>query len=220
MVLQAGFRAGKAGPVHARRPLKARTCRVGVEGDDWMVAPLVNAAACRSFLRLNQPSMGRANGPVKEVAVASVSSVLADHVSLRVASVDRLGIAGYIPKLSYEGGLVKFLLHRAAQARYAVNIPSPALLGHNHDRMVAELERFVAAGDVPVVRFKRGEVKEDIARPYQLAAAAAGREAVVLVGKAQERQMAWSGYVDRQSKFSTAGHPHFRSRVSNQRRPL
>ena len=58
--------------------------------------------------------------------MATVSSVLADHVSLRVASVDRLGIAGYIPKLAYEGWLVKFLLHRAAQAKYAVNIPSPA----------------------------------------------------------------------------------------------
>ena len=135
--------------------------------------------------------------------MATVSSVLADHVSLRVASVDRLGIAGYIPKLSYEGGLVKFLLHRAAQAQYAVNIPSPALLGHNHDRMVADLERFVVAGDLPVVRFKRGESKEDIARPYQLAAAGAGREGVVLVGKAQERQMAWTGYVDQRSKRST-----------------
>lgn len=164
--------------------------------------------------------MGRANGPVKEEAVASVSSVLAGHVSLRVASVDRLGIAGYIPKLSYEGGLVKFLLHRAAQAHFAVNIPSPALLGHNHDRMVADLERFVARRDLPVVRFKGGDVKELIARPYQLAAAAAGREGVVLVGKAQERQMAWAGYKDHNSKLSTAGHPHFsfsrQSRVPDQ----
>jgi hypothetical protein len=164
--------------------------------------------------------MGRANGPVKEVAVATVSSLLADHVSLRVASVDRLGIAGYIPKLAYEGGLVKFLLHRAAQAKYAVNIPSPALLGHNHDRMVAELERFVAQRDLPVVRFKAGEVKELIARPYQLAAAASGREGFVLLGKAQERQMAWAGYKDQKSKLATASHPHFsfsrQSRVPDQ----
>src|ERR1700735_3180411 len=104
--------------------------------------------------------MGRANGPVKEVAVATVSSVLAEHVSLRVKSVNRLGIAGYIAKLAYEGGLVKFLLHRAAQAKYAVNIPWPALLGHNHDRMVAELERFVAQRDLPVVRLKAGGGEE------------------------------------------------------------
>jgi hypothetical protein len=164
--------------------------------------------------------MGRANGPVKEVAVATVSSLLSNHVSLRVASVDRLGIAGYIPKLAYEGGLVKFLLRRAAQARYAVNIPSPALLGRNHDRMVADLDRFVAERDVPVLRFKGGDVKEVIARPYQLAAAARGREGVVLVGKAQERQMAWAGYKDDKSKLATVGHPHFsfsrQSRVPDQ----
>jgi hypothetical protein len=153
--------------------------------------------------------MGRANGPLKEVAMATVSSVLADLVSLRVASVDRLAIAGYIPKLSYEGGLVKFLLHRAAQAHYEINIPSPALLGHNHDRMVAELERFVARRDLPVLRFKRGDVKELIARPYQLAAAAAGRDGFVLLGKAQERQLAWAGYKDENSKLSIARHPHF-----------
>jgi hypothetical protein len=153
--------------------------------------------------------MGRANGPLKAVAMATVSSVLADHVSLRVASVDRLAIAGYIPKLSYEGGLVKFLLHRAAQAHYEINIPSPALLGHNHDRMVAELERFVARRDLPVLRFKRGDVKELIARPYQLAAAAAGRDGFVLLGKAQERQLAWAGYKDENSKLSIARHPHF-----------
>ena len=141
--------------------------------------------------------------------MATVSSLLADHVSLRVASVDRLGIAGYVPKLSYEGGLVKFLLHRAAQAHYEINIPSPALLGHNHDRMVAELERFVARRDLPVLRFKRGDVKELIARPYQLAAAAAGRDGFVLLGKAQERQLAWAGYKDENSKLSIARHPHF-----------
>ena len=63
-----------------------------------------------------------------------------------------MGIAGYIPKLAYERGLVKFLLHRAAQEQYAVNIPSPALLGHNHDRMAADLERFVTARELPVLR--------------------------------------------------------------------
>jgi hypothetical protein len=73
--------------------------------------------------------MGRANGPVKEVAVATVSSVLAEHVSLRVASVDRLGIAGYIPKLAYEGGLVKFLLHRAAQGAVRGEHPLAGVAG-------------------------------------------------------------------------------------------
>ncbi|MGH9117925.1 MAG: hypothetical protein ACRD0A_08620, partial [Acidimicrobiales bacterium] len=99
---------------------------------------------------------------------------------------DRIGIAGYIPSLMYEGGLVQFLLHRAALLGKR-NIPSPALLGHNHDRMVRDLDAFVIQQGLPVARFRRGDSKEQIARPYQLAAAADGRFGVVLVGKAQER---------------------------------
>jgi hypothetical protein len=51
------------------------------------------------------------------------------------------------------------LLHRAAHSHDEVNIPSPALLGHNRDRLVADVDRSVADTNVPVVGFKRGEVK-------------------------------------------------------------
>src|SRR5712692_10367326 len=123
--------------------------------------------------------------------MSSVATLLDDHVQLRVGSVDRIGVAGYIRDLVHEGGLVRFLLHRASLVGDR-NIPSPALLAKNHDRLVAELDRFVAAHELPVVRFRRGEAKELIARPYQLAAAAEGRSGVVLLGKAQERMEAWA----------------------------
>jgi hypothetical protein len=140
--------------------------------------------------------------------VGTVATLLAEHVSLRLRCVDRIGVAGYVPNLCHEGGLVRFLLHRASLVGKA-NIPSPALLGHNHDRLVAELDRFVAERDLPVVRFHRGDSKEQIARPYQRAAAADGRPGVVLVGKAQERMDVWRGWVDRASPRSITGHPHF-----------
>jgi hypothetical protein len=140
--------------------------------------------------------------------MSTVATLLDEHVQLRVGSVDRIGIAGYIRDLVHEGGLVRFLLHRASLVGDR-NIPSPALLGHNHDRLVAELERFLAERELPVVRFRRGEAKELIARPYQLAAAAEGRSAVVLVGKQQERTEAWAGYKDTASPFHSKSHPHF-----------
>src|SRR3989442_9035255 len=115
--------------------------------------------------------------------MGTVASLLADHVTLRVRSIDRVGVAGYIPNLMHEGGLVAFLLHRASLIGTR-NIPSPALLGHNHDRMVRDLDRFVADHELAVVRFRRGALKEAIARPHQLAAAAEDRAGVVLVGKA------------------------------------
>ena len=140
--------------------------------------------------------------------MGTVASLLADHVMLRVRAVDRVGVAGYVPALQHEGGLVKFLLHRAAEVGRR-NIPSPALLGHNHDRMVGDLEQFIADHDLPLVRFRRGDSKEQIARPYQLAAADEGRSGVVLVGKAQERMDIWRGWVDKNSPRTTKTHPHF-----------
>lgn len=136
--------------------------------------------------------------------MGTVDTLLADHVSFRITCVDRVGIAGYIPGLQYEGGVVKFLLQRG------YHIPSPVGLGHNHDRLVKDIDRFVVAqSGLEVLRFKKGDCKEDIASPYQQAAAAAGRAGVVLVGKAQERMEAWVGYKDKTSPMGTDAHPHF-----------
>ena len=118
-------------------------------------------------------------------------------------------MAGYVPNLMHEGGLVAFLLHRASLVGTR-NIPSPALLGHNHDRLASDLDRFVTERDLPVVRFRRGDNKERIARPYQLDSASSGRTGVVLVGKAQERMDVWRGWVDKASPQSFKTHPHFR----------
>jgi len=135
--------------------------------------------------------------------VGTVNRLLAEHVNFRVTCVDRVGIAGYIRALQYEGGVVKFILQRGFP------IPSPVVLTRNHDRLVGEVDRFVKANGLTVVRFRKGDVKEDIARPYQEAAAAAGHPGVVVVGKAQERMEAWVGYKDNASSLGTERHPHF-----------
>ena len=135
--------------------------------------------------------------------MGTVARLLAENVSFRCTSVDRIGIRGYIPGLQYEGGVLRFLLERGYR------IPSAAGLAHNHDRLVSELEDLIVASDVPVVRFRRDDCKEDIARPYQLAAAAADRPGLVLVGKAQERTSSWRGFVDDSHAAHRPGHPHF-----------
>ncbi|MGH9116371.1 MAG: hypothetical protein ACRD0A_00345 [Acidimicrobiales bacterium] len=40
--------------------------------------------------------------------MATVASRLADHITLRVRCVDRIGVAGYNPNLMHERGLVQF----------------------------------------------------------------------------------------------------------------
>lgn len=135
--------------------------------------------------------------------MGTVARLLDEHVSFRCTSVDRIGIRGYVPGLQYEGGVVKFLLNRARGT-----IPSPALLVQNHDRLVDELAHLEDHSAVPVVRFKVGQSKEDIARPHQDAAAAEGRSGLVLVGKAQERTSCWRGTVDSSYPGHRSSHPH------------
>jgi hypothetical protein len=131
--------------------------------------------------------------------VATISSLLRDHVTLRVRSVDRLFLQAYVPKLMTQHQLVRFWLDRG------FSIPSPALLARQGRAYVAAIERFAHDHEVPVVRFVKGESKEVAARPYLQAAARAGHFGVVLIGVAQEKTSAWRGW----RQGGPDGHPHF-----------
>ncbi len=131
--------------------------------------------------------------------MATIASLLRDHVTLQVRSVDRLFLQGYVPRLMTEGMVVRFLLDRGNP------IPSPALLGKIGRAYVQAIERFAAEREIPVVRFRKGESKEQTARQYFKRAEAAGRTGVVLIGVAQEKALAWRGWRD----GGPDGHPHF-----------
>lgn len=135
--------------------------------------------------------------------MATIASLLADHVTLRVRSVDRIFLAGYVSSLQSEGLVVRFLLDRARAL--GGTIPSPVLLGEMGRRYVKEIEAFAAANTIELLRFEKNACKEDVARPYLEAAERDGRYGVVLVGKAQEKAYAWKG---RRHGGSDA-HPHF-----------
>ncbi len=75
----------------------------------------------------------------------SVTRLLAERVTLRLLSVDRVLVAGHVPQLQTEGQVVRFLLNRDYKT------PSQAGLGHNHDRLLGDIDRFIAVHDVPVV---------------------------------------------------------------------
>lgn len=138
--------------------------------------------------------------------MATIASLLREHVTLQVRSVDRLFLQGYVPKLMCEGQVVSFLLDKAARlGNGSVRIPSPALLGKIGRRYVERVERFAADHEIPVVRFRKGESKEDAARPYFERAERDGRFGVVMVGVAQEKSSAWRGWRD----GGRDSHPHF-----------
>jgi hypothetical protein len=135
-------------------------------------------------------------------AVATVASLLRDHVTLRVRSVDRLFLQAYVPKLMTPFQVVRFLLDRGN------SIPSPALLGKIGRAYVQAIERYADRHGIPVLRLGKGESKEEIARRYFQAAEREGRFGVVLIGVAQERTTAWRGW----RHGGRDSHPHFEYR--------
>ena len=131
--------------------------------------------------------------------MATISSLLADHVSLQVRSVDRLFLQGYVPKLMTEGQVIRFLLDRGFP------IPSPAVLGKMGRGYVNAINDYIARHQIPTVQFTRGDVKEEIARTHFQTAERERRFGVVMIGIAQEKTSAWRGWRD----GGPDGHPHF-----------
>ena len=116
--------------------------------------------------------------------MATISSLLADHVTLQVRSVDRLFLQGYVPRLMTAGQVIRFLLDRGFP------IPSPVVLGKIGRDYVDQINQFIARNEIPTVRFVKGDVKEEIARAHFQAAERDGRYGVVMVGIAQEKTSA------------------------------
>jgi len=131
--------------------------------------------------------------------VATISSLLADHVSLEVRSVDRLFLQGYVPRLQSEGLVVRFLLDRGFP------IPSPAVLGNIGRDWANRMNAFIADNQIPTHQFVKGDVKEEIARKHFKVAESENRYGVVMVGICQEKTSVWRGWRD----GGPDGHPHF-----------
>jgi hypothetical protein len=100
-------------------------------------------------------------------------------------------LAGCVPRLQCDGQLVRFLNDHAGGT-----ISSPAIFGTIGRSYVEQINRFARAHEIPVVRFAKGAVKEDVARPYVQKAERDGRAGVVMLGVAQEKAFAWRGWRD------------------------
>ncbi|HET7216226.1 MAG TPA: hypothetical protein VFL79_21740, partial [Terriglobia bacterium] len=101
-----------------------------------------------------------------------------------------------MPRLQAVGEVCTFLRW---QRKYP--IPSSAAFGKIGGAYVKEVYGFAEANHIPVVHFKKGEKKEETARPYLEAAARERKDRVVLSGIAVWRSWPRKG----QEK---ARHPH------------
>jgi hypothetical protein len=110
----------------------------------------------------------------------TVGDVLSRHVTFEIESIDRMYLNVYQPKLQYTAGAAAFFVgHRGFT--YA----SSALMAQMTEAFTADLYHFMAAHDVPLVHFAKGQRKDDVAHEYL--AGHDGREGVLFVGRAQEK---------------------------------
>ena len=110
----------------------------------------------------------------------SVAEVLTDHVTLEVEGIDRMYLNVYVPGLQREQGVACFFrFHRGNQ------FVSSALMDPISKTFIAALEAFARQEKIPVLTFRKGQRKDDVAaeqrRKFQK------NEGVVFIGKAQEK---------------------------------
>jgi hypothetical protein len=110
----------------------------------------------------------------------TVAQILRDHVALEVECIDRMYLNLYVPILQREAGTAWFFREHRGQ-RFA----SSALMAPMSRAFVASLERFAEENRVPLIRFEKGQRKDDVAREYL--ADFSAEEGIVFIGKAQEK---------------------------------
>jgi hypothetical protein len=110
----------------------------------------------------------------------SVAEVLDEHVTLEVEGIDRMYLNVYVPQLQREQGVASFFrFHRGHQ------FASSALMDPISKTFVAALEALARREQVPVIQFRKGQRKDDIANEQRKKFTRP--EGVVFIGKAQEK---------------------------------
>jgi hypothetical protein len=117
----------------------------------------------------------------------SAADVLADHVLFEIEAIDRMYLNLYQPRLQHGAGVAAFFVgHRGH--RFA----SSALMAPMTAAFTADIDHFIAARGLDLVRFARGQRKDDITREYLRRAECDDRglvpAQVLYVGVAQEKQ--------------------------------
>ena len=88
----------------------------------------------------------------------SVAEVLADHVTLEMEGIDRMYLNVYVPGLQREQGVACFFrFHRGNR------FVSSALMDPISKTFIAALEAFARQEKIPVIAFRKGQRKDDVA---------------------------------------------------------
>jgi hypothetical protein len=117
--------------------------------------------------------------------MANINELLDGHVTLEVECLDRMYLNGYVRNLA-TGGQLKYFLNQQLKKPYA----SPALLGQMTQDFVRRLKEYAEQRTIPIVHFKHGEDKDEIANGLRKKRGV--RDEVVFIGVAQEKAVTCS----------------------------
>jgi hypothetical protein len=147
------------------------------------VPPAEQLTQCVSHLAAQRLAVDHKDRRQPEAAMKlrpTVASVINEHVTLELESIDRLYLNIFVPQLQREGGVAAFFrVHRGHP------FASSALMDPISKEFVARLESFANEQRVPVVQFRKGERKDDIAAEF--IRKFKQEEGVLFIGKAQEK---------------------------------
>jgi hypothetical protein len=110
----------------------------------------------------------------------SLAQLQKDHVVLELECIDRMYLNAYVPKLTSEAGIAAFcrgyLGHRFASTKQAVAMT---------DAFIKSIRTFIEQEYLELVRFKKGQRKDDVMKGYLRRFKKT--EGVLFVGVAQEK---------------------------------
>jgi hypothetical protein len=110
----------------------------------------------------------------------SAADVLGEHVIFELECIDRVYCNAYVRKLTYPGGVASFFTsHRGA------SFASTCLADPISKRFVASIQQFAAEREIPLVRFEKGQRKDDVAHEHL--ARFEEPDGIYMVGVAQEK---------------------------------
>jgi len=114
----------------------------------------------------------------------TAAQVLSDHVTLEIRCIDRMLLTFRQPRLQYGAGIHGFFCHHRGNL-----FVSSALMHPMTEMFTAGIHHYIAARDLDLVHFAKGQRKDEVAREYL--AGHDGGEQLLFAGVAQEKTRVW-----------------------------
>ena len=121
--------------------------------------------------------------PKKNITPISAGEILKQHVQLEIESLDRMYLNLYVGDIQTPAGAACFFIKHRGKPVASSKLMEPMTQG-----FVADMNKYAEDHGIPIVHFKHGERKDDIAAEYRRLHGE--REGVVFIGVAQEKASA------------------------------